>query len=404
MKNISNKYFLLGIALLIAGRSFGQKATTLPAFQVNFSGQSALSTPTADKPQSKLWYMDSCWWALLPDSLGPTLWQRTNMGWKEHPEIKSSLKGVPGRADTWYENREITAVGVSDTALCIFRIAPEGQSSTNWRAKILGRLKMPREAPKTETATIVKDATGVWWVAADIADAHGRAMYVWSSKDAVHWSSGIVIGENISADDICSIAALKQSVAVVWSDQKNDTFFCREHKNGQPAENWEPVEVIEAGNKTADDHINMAVSGDGALWVATKNSRDQVGYPQLVMRVRDPKGNWRNFPYQELMSGTDPSRPVVIATPHPNLVLAGHTLYDYKKKYADRIIFGIIDTTSSAILVKQAAVIIPDTSLKIKINNITGPKTTFPPNCPWIILASDSKGNIYEVDLRTFFN
>lgn len=403
MKNISNTYFLLGIFLLIAGKSLGQKVTTEPTFHVNFSGRSSLSTPTADKPQSKLWYMDSCWWALLPDSLGTTLWQRTGVGWKEYPEISSRLRGIPGRTDVWYENREITAVGVSDSSLYVFRIVPENSSSAYWQVKILKRLKMPREEPKIETATIVKDAAGVWWVAADIA---GEAIYVWSSKDAIHWSNGMLIGKNMSDDDICSIAVLKQSVIVIWSDQKNESVYCREHQNGRPVDDWSALQIIEAGNETADDHINMALSDDGTLWTATKNSLDEIGSPQLVMRVRDPEGNWKNFPYLDLTYDAGPSRPVVITTPDPALVLAGHTVYDYrnKKRYADRIAFGIIDTTSAEVLVKQVEVIVPDTSLKIMINNITGPKAAFPSDAPWIILASDSKGNVYEADLRPFFD
>jgi len=356
MKTIFNKYFLLGVALLFVGRSLGQKVTTKPTFHINFSGESSLSTPTADKPQSKLWYMDSYWWALLPDSLGPTLWQRTDEGWKEHPEISNKLRGIPGRADVWYENREITAVGVSDSSLYVFRMVPKSSSSVYWQAKILKSLKIPKKEPKIETATIVKDAVGAWWVAADVG---GGAIYVWGSKDAKHWSRGILIGENISADDICSIAALKQSVIVIWSDQKNESVYCREHKNGQPLDDWDAIQIVEAGNKTADDHINLAVSGDGTLWAATKNSLDKVGSPQLVMRIRNQEGSWRNFPYLDLTHDIGPSRPVVITTPNPALVLEGHTVYDHrnKKRYSDRIAFGIIDTTSAGILIKQTEVL-----------------------------------------------
>lgn len=403
MKSILNKRLLFVLTLLIVIRSLGQTVTTMPTFRVNFSGQSSLSTPTADKPQSKLWYMDSYWWALLPDSLGPTLWQRTEEGWKEHPEISDKLKGVPGRTDVWYENREVTAVGVSDSSLYVYKIVAQNSSSVyHWQVKVLERLKMPRENPTIETATIVKDAAGVWWVAADV----GKSIYVWSSKDAVHWSRSVLIGENISDDDICSISVLKKSVIVVWSDQKNESFYCREHKNGRSFKDWETTRTIESGNETADDHINTAVSVDGTLWIATKNSLDKVGYPQLVMRVRSPEGNWRNFPYLSLTQDVGPSRPVVLTTPDSNLLLEGHTACDYRHKmrYADRIAFGIVDTTSTELLVKQVEVIVPDTSLKIMINNITGPKTAFPSDGPWIILASDNKGNIYESDLRPFFD
>ena len=395
-------FYVLGIILLSTGPSVGQKVTTMPDFHLNFSGSSVLSTPTADKPQSKLWFMDSYWWALLPDSSGPTLWQRTNSGWKEHPEINNSIKGIPGRADVWYEDRIVTAVSVSDSSLCIFRLIPQDSADVNWQAKVLRYLNIPQKSPHIETATIAKDATGVWWVAADVG---GKAIYVWSSKDAIHWSSAILMGENVSSDDISCIAALKRSVVVIWSDQRAEAVYSREHINGHPADDWSAIHTIASGNKTADDHINTALSANGTLWVTTKNSVDKVGYPQLVLRVREPGGRWKNYPYLKLRQYTGPSRPVVITTPDPDLILSGYTIYDHKNKnrYDDRIAFGVIDTASAEILVKRKEIIVPDPSLKIMINNITGPKLAFPSDGPWIILASDNKGNVYEADLRPFF-
>ena len=393
-------FYVLGIILLSPGRSVGQKVTTMPDFHVNFSGSSVLSTPTADKPQSKLWFMDSYWWALLPDSTGPTLWQRTDSGWKEHAEIENDVKGIPGRADVWYENRVVTAVGVSDSSLCVFRMTTQDSAGISWHAEVLGFLNMPQKSPDIETATIVKDATGVWWVAADVG---GNAIYVWSSKDAIHWSN-ILMGEGVSPDDISCIAALKNEVVVIWSNQKTKAVYCREHSNGQPMNGWSAIHTIASGNETADDHINTAISANGTLWVTTKNSLDKIGYPQLVLRVRVPDGTWKNYPYLTLGKYIGPSRPVVITTPDPALILSGYTVYDHRNKnrYDDRIVFGVLDTASTEILTKQKEVIVPDTSLKIMVNNITGPKAMFPPNGPWIILASDSKGNVYEADLRAF--
>lgn len=403
MKNISNKYFLLGIFLLIGSESLGQKVTTEPTFHINFSESSSGSSATADKPQSKLWYMNSCWWALLPDSSGPTLWQRTDKGWKEHPEISSKLRGIPGRADVWYENRQATAVGVSDSSLYVFRMEPEHSSAVHWKAKVLTSLKIPLKEPKIETATIARDAMGTWWVAADVGE---KSVYIWSSKNGKRWSKPVLLGEGIDPDDICSIVTLKHSVMVIWSDQKAEAVYCREHMNGDTKDRWSPVQTVEAGNSTADDHINTAVSDDGTLWVNTKNSVDSIGQPNLVLRVRKPDGKWRNFPYQILNKLSGPSRPVVITTPDPNLILSGYTVYDHSNKnsFLDRIVFGTIDTSSADIMVKQVEVIVPDISLKVSVNNITGPKAAFPSDGPWIILVADKKGNIYEADLRPFFN
>ena len=59
----------------------------------------------------------------------------------------------------------------------------------------------------------------------------------------------------------------------------------------------------------------------------------------------------------------EPSRPVIIATPRAGVFLAG---------------------------------------LSARINNCTVPKFGMPAGAPWIILASDEKGRVYEADLSKF--
>ncbi|MEO8962138.1 MAG: hypothetical protein ABI325_09665 [Ginsengibacter sp.] len=343
--------------------------------------------------------MDSCWWALLPPSLVPSLWQRSSTGWKEHSEVSRALKGIPGRADVWYENKMVTAVGVSDSSLFVFRLTPGKNADADWNAKVLGALPIPQKRPNIETATIAQDGSGIWWVAADV----GKAIYVWHSKNAVNWSQAVRLGENISADDISCIAALKNKVIVIWSDQTGDAVNSRVHITEDALDHWSAIKTVESGNKTADDHLHAVVSDNGTLWLATKNSLDEIHHPQLVLRVRTLAGAWKNYPYLPREKDTEPSRPVIITTPEPGLVLSGHTVYNKTNRIAGSFVFGVVDTSSEKVLVKQAAVIIPNSSLKAMINDVTVPKRTFPSNAPWLILASDKYGNVYEADLRPFF-
>ncbi|MEO6870205.1 MAG: hypothetical protein ABI168_11205, partial [Ginsengibacter sp.] len=139
------------------------------------------------------------------------------------------------------------------------------------------------------------------------------------------------------------------------------------------------------------------------LWLATKNSLDEIGHPQLVLRVRTPTGVWKNYPYLSRESATEPSRPVVITTPEPGLVLAGHTVYNKKNRSAVSIVFGIVDTLANKTLIDQKDIIIPDPLMNTMINNVTVPKRTFLRNALWLILASDKKSNVYEADRRLFF-
>lgn len=368
--------------------------STNPVLQVDFVH------PTADKPQSKLWFMDECWWAILPDSVGPTLWQRTEKGWKNYHEVTTKLKGVPGRADVWAEKNQVTAVGVADSSLTIFRLVKEsGFPGTNWESEILAKLYPPL-ASGIETATIAKDGYGNWWVAATA----GLNVCVWfSADDGNNWTTPINLAEGIDEDDICTITPLKEGVGVIWSDQIRDAVLMRIHKNGKPSKTWEKEEIVDSGNKTADDHLNTVLTSDGTVWLATKNSVDEAGKPQFVLRIRTVDGKWINKPYLVLETRMKrPSRPIVVATKDNSYVFAGHGNNDRSVPYPhnSNITFALVDTTLSSVLHNPEIVIAPDSIYKNVVHNVTGPKFPFPPNAPWIVLAGDAGGKVYEADLK----
>lgn len=399
--------FLLSLArsiLLIS--AFLCFTTTLPAQEIS-NTKSIISQPvlqvdfpfpTSDKPQSKLWYRNKSWWALLPRSNGPSLWERTNSGWKEHLSVNKELSGLPGRADCWPEKNSITAVGVGSQSLTVFRIEFDQNSSDKTTSKQLATLSPPVTSDPIETATISKDNKNNWWVAADA----GTAIYTWHSADGITWSDPIKLGDGISKDDICAIVALPKSVLVLWSDQNKDGVYCREHISGQAHDSWKTTQVIQQGGLTADDHINAAISKDGTLWLATKNSLDEIGQPQLVLRVRSKKGKWSNYPYSPRETTQEPSRPVVIATPDGR-ILSGNTVYYKKSRFDDHIEFGVIDVKSNEILTQKTKVIAPDPALQTKMNDITKSRNLLPADAEWIVLSSDSKGRVFETNLRDYF-
>lgn len=248
--------------------------TTTPVFKVS------TANPTADKPQSKLWFQNDCWWAILPSSTGPSLWQRTSKGWILHKETEEALTGVPGRSDVWPENNSVTAVGVADHFLTVYQLkAIKSQQKVFWKSKILVNLFPPDSTAFIETATIARDKSGVLFVAA-VIDAK---VFVWiSSGSDEKWSVfPLTLSEGLDKDDICVITPVQEGIGVIWSDQNREGFFMRKHITGKPAEIWETEDVIEKGRRTADDHLNACLANNNTLWLATKNSVDSVGRPSV---------------------------------------------------------------------------------------------------------------------------
>lgn len=375
---------------LVAVVALWAAPSTQPVLQVDYP------YPTADKPQSKTWFSHGDWWALLPRVAGPSLWQRTASGWVEHGEVQAALAGLPGRADVWWDADGATAVSAADRIIRVFRLKPADASAHRWEAQILATLPAPAD-DAIETITVARDGTGEWWLATAVQEK----IFAWTSNDAAHWSQPEVIGRGVDADDICAVAPLRDGVGVIWSDQKHDTVNMRLHRRGHPLKTWEPIEVVQAGGKNADDHIHAVLASDGTLWVATKNSVDGIGQPQFVLRVRSPAGQWRNFPYGRLSANAAISRPTVALAP-TGAVLLGHS--SYRGRSVSEILFGVVDLAVPEIQRAPKAVIAPSDELHARANDVTSPKAAFPERAPWLVLASDAEGRVYEADLRAMTN
>jgi len=198
---------------------------------------------------------------------------------------------------------------------------------------------------------------------------------------------------------------LPGGVGVIWSNQERESINIRIHPNGNNICDWGETELVASGNRIADDHLNTAMSADGTLWLASKNSLDAQGKPQLVLSVRTSNGRWFNYHYANLGFIRMPSRPIILSS-SDDMILAGHTIYNSQEPGLGEIVFGKIDTSSSEVLLNRTPVIKPDTTgwgNQNRINDPTGPKKPFPEIGPWIILASDREGQIFEADLFQFF-
>lgn len=151
--------------------------------------------------------------------------------------------------------------------------------------------------------------------------------------------------------------------------------------------------AVQQGGKNADDHLNGALAEDGTLYVATKNSVDMVGAPQHVLRVRHPDGRWENNSYATLHERESPTRPIALLGGTPQRLFLLHTIHSRLPDGGrDSYIVSIeTDPHRLDLTVEKRAL-----SAVKPINNVTGPKRAYPADAPWIFLASDGEGNVYE--------
>ncbi|MCH2204090.1 MAG: hypothetical protein MK102_19165 [Fuerstiella sp.] len=379
--------FILLVPTALAGAA-GQDAkseTAQPVFRLD------VPDPTADKPQSKIWYSRGCWWTCLPTLNGNQIWHRTAAGWSQVDDSFSPVRGLFGHGDVCAEQDQVQIVLVSPQELTVVVMSyDEGRSGyvkasppTTWTITADGGV---------ETATITKDATGRLWVAWDA----GQSIWARASNGpaGVAWTDPILLGSHTSKDDICAITNLPGGVGTIWTNQNTDSVLFRFHHDGAAADIWDQAQIVARGSKTADDHLNCAVTEDGTLYVATKTSLDTLNRPQLSLRQRDPNGQWQSHPYAALSPHAVPTRPIVLVSSRPQQLVLCHTFYgnDEQKERVNSI-RGLFcrhpnpDPAIAGIDLLQAST---------GLSNVTGCKSSLPINVPSIVLASDQNGHVYE--------
>ncbi|MCC6539223.1 MAG: hypothetical protein IT162_16850 [Bryobacterales bacterium] len=329
---------------------------------------------TKDKPQSKLWRANGSWWALLPGARGPALWRREPRGWQRQDYLDSYFHGLPGQADVLANDGVAAAVLVEAGRLVVVRLRWDA-SRRHYEAG--GAPVVIDDQKGIETATIAGVGTRLW-----IAYNSERHMWARSSEE---WARPMRVTLSAAKDDdICQAVAFAGEVGVIWSDQAADAVFLRRH-NG---ETWLAPETADRGGNTADDHISTAVAKDGTLFVATKNSVDTLGQPQLVLRIRSPRGQWRTLPYAPLTATQGPTRPITLLSADQKTLHLLHTVAQRGVKPASSSIVLLSTPAAAPTLTAEPRVLIAGAG---QINNVTGPKTG-----AGLVLASDEGGNIYE--------
>ncbi len=343
-----------------------------------------ITSGNGEKPQSKVWFHDSYWWAVLPIKSGTKLWRLEENKWinllhiSDSTNIKADTKAIGNMAHIlFFHGAESELVSLEyDVVRKVYK---------PWTER-------PYPAPielenASETATFDLDSSGRMWVA---SDDETDILVRWSDPPYVKWSRPLKLATGISADDICAITAFPDGdIGVLWSNQNTKRFGFRVHKSGTDPENWSDNEIpasdsaIPLKGGMADDHLNMAVASNGTLYAAVKTSYDSVGYPLIALLVRQPSGKWDKL-YNVDDEG---SRGIVLINEKDDKVIVLYTSYRDNK---------IVFKTSGAKVISFGArkTIINGGE---RINNVSSTKHNF--NNEIVILASES-GTAKSVRLK----
>ena len=319
------------VAAALIGASAPASATTGDIGYLDQSFTGVSYPPTSDKPQSKLWYVGSDWFA--------DMWSATAKAWHINRLDRSTEQWIDSGvaaddrvgslADTLWDGTHlyIASHAVAYSNESTPKPAVSGKPAKLYRYSYVSRtktFKLDSGFPKTienyssESMTIDKDSTGRLWatwtqVSGNSTSGYTNAVYVNASDTSgTTWGKPFIIpvsGNAPAWDDISSVVAFgKNKIGVLWSNQLDQTVYWAVHNDGTAVNTWHGGVALK-GNRQADDHLNLkSIQADpsGRVFAAVKTSADEIaGAPstaaQVLLLVYKPgTGSWSSTTFGTL--------------------------------------------------------------------------------------------------------
>ncbi|MGV8968640.1 MAG: fibronectin type III domain-containing protein [Cellulomonas sp.] len=292
--------WLTSVVVLAAFMSAVGAAPAFAAGPVTYPGPSyaaaAGAPPSADKPQSKLWYAQGAWWAVMRTKTGPVTVRRleANHTWTDTGVVVDDR--VTSTADVLYDGGKVFLTSrVANGAMEVLRLSYD-QAAGRWR--IDAGFPVSPTTAGSESASIARDSLGHLWV------TWTSLSKVWvshSTTSDLAWSAPVQVpvpDTSVAADDISAIVAFSGKIGIMWSDQVSLAFRFAVHPDSQPADTGWTMETPLSGPNFADDHINIKslVDDNGRIFAAVKTSRDGAGAPAsdplIMVLSRASNGTW----------------------------------------------------------------------------------------------------------------
>ena len=396
------------------------------AGDIGFQGPSFGSTapaPTAEKPQSKLWFHDGRWWGSL---FNPAA-SRHEIHRLDTAAQSWQATGTPidARDASWtdmlWTGAKLYALshshpGASDNGIRLMRYSYD--AATQVYTLDTG-FPVTIASLGVEAATIDQDSTGLLWASwtrdESTINGPGRKVYVTHSTagDDRSWVTPYVLpvtwgtskpAEEASDDDISSVVAYDGKVGVMWSNEFHSAVYFASHVDGAGDRDWSLVRPLQ-GRQFVDDHLNIkSITSDpaGRVFAAVKSNLNEGAFdptaPLIWVLVLGVDDVWRQ-PVIFSRAKDNHTRPQVVVdrdARRVHVVAAGsvdgtyinsgtaHTGIFHKSAPLDAVAFE--DGQGEPLI---------QTSAYAQINNPTSTKQPVTTESGLLVLASDATSKHY---------
>jgi Ca2+-binding RTX toxin-like protein len=324
-------------ALLVPGVARADTGIPGPAYTAGTSG-----SPTTSKPESKLWFNDGFWWAVMAKRVSATnndyhifrlrlrsqRWVDTGVVVDGRDSTRQDVLSTGSRlfiaSHKFVDVTSNTAPGGNDQ-MELYRF--DYNTGTNTYTLAAG-FPTTIDLEKSETLVIDADSTGVLWATWVQADSSGHHVYVKSTTGncvsggpgECNWGGATVL-DDVGADDISSVVRFGANIGVMWSNTSAGVGQMRfqVHPNGGPwAPSFEPVLGGPTEPKLADDHINLKADSTGRVYAVTKTKYIGQTRPGTVLSRRATNGTWSSHTVSR--GSLDRTRPIVLLDQQHNRI------------------------------------------------------------------------------------
>ncbi len=273
---------------------------------------------TGAKPESKLWWNDGTWWAVMwdepsQDNLIFRLDQSSH-AWVNTGTVVDSRSGT--RADVLWDGTRlyVASHGYRNTsqvgfAAHLYRFT---YSATTKTYSLETGYPAVINDYRTETLVLDKDSRGRLW-ATWVQD---QTVYVNATTTndrtwGVPFALPVAGATTLNADDISSLVAFGDKIGVMWSNQTASVMYFAVHNDADARTIWRPSEAAASGALSADDHINLKADSTGRVFAAVKTSAIDPDAALVQLLVRDPAtSGWSAYVYGR--KSDHHTRPIVL--------------------------------------------------------------------------------------------
>lgn len=411
----------VGLAPLMAptASAISEFSTTGERTNVSFTpwatnaGLQPDESPTASKPQSKLWWAQGSWWAvMLSKTTGNQfhIWKFDSAShrWSDTGTVVDTRQR--SRIDTLSDGSSLYTVGAVENNATTSADAIKFTRYTYSGGKYVVDAGFPKTLNNggVEAAVLAKDGSGTLWVAYTAAGTTGgtpatavrNVRYVKSGDSGASWTStaqGILPfpeSEGLGTDDIATVVGSADGASIAWSRQEAnniEAFYVARYSSASGS--WS-LETVDDNQFVADDHINMSVDGDaaGRLFLVVKTgANDKVPVtgsdPLLELWVRGTGGGWTPYTVNTVSQGG--TRPIVVVDKDANKLRIFYTTPEsggviYEKTTA-------LDSPGTFSAAKRVI----DVGTDPNTNNVTTTKQNMTAGTQLLLLASDGKTGFY---------